>query len=158
MSPATRGETELAVLVRDMRPRLEDEVLLYSISLSFIFFIINICRCLCSCPCPPRTPRRPRCPRRRCWRWRSGRVAPSWCRGPGWRPSATSTPTPAGAPVATLIYAYLHTFPCRRISLEIHSSLDAVGMSKFQSSYSNIYISSSSSQFSICLAFNLQTL
>ena len=26
VSPATRGETELAVLVRDMRPRLEDEV------------------------------------------------------------------------------------------------------------------------------------
>ena len=32
--------------------------------------------------------------------------------------------------LSTIIYTYLHTLPCRRISLEIHSSLDAVGMSK----------------------------
>ena len=38
VSPATRGETELAVLVRDMRPRLEDEVYFYSISLLLYYY------------------------------------------------------------------------------------------------------------------------
>ena len=41
VSPATRGETELAVLVRDMRPRLEDEVVIYSIS-SFLLSLSSL--------------------------------------------------------------------------------------------------------------------
>ena len=138
VSPATRGETELAVLVRDMRPRLEDEVVIYSIS-SFLYHYHKSAGVCVRVP----VPRGPRAGRP----VRGGGAGGGGAGGADLRGAAGQggdPRLPVHLPLQVRcssyifiynylhisMYTYLHTLPCRRISLEIHSSLDAVGMSK----------------------------